>query len=61
MEKKITERLEKLTHDELERRFQELRKKLGLANPKPLDCGSAPESSLDEFEEYEALKKKLGY
>jgi hypothetical protein len=45
-----------------ERRFNELRERLGLANPQSIAGGDRPpEGSDEDLEEYEFLKKLLGY
>lgn len=61
MDRKLKERLAKLTPDELERRFRYLHKKHGLADPKPLHGSAPPEVTLDETEEYRALEEMLGH
>jgi len=53
-------RLEKMTNDERERRFDELRDKFRASVP--LGDGRLPgEGSLEEQEEYHWLAKNLGY
>lgn len=55
-------RLEKMTREEKERRFNELLHKHGIVPPKPLSGGRPPEAiPLEEAEEREWLKKNLGY
>jgi hypothetical protein len=49
-------RLRALSDNERERRLDQLNQKLGLTQP-----GRRIESHLEEFEEREWLKKKLGY
>lgn len=61
MDRQLKERLEKLTHQQQEQRFQYLRQKQGLADPHPLDGGAAPEVTFEETEEYQALKEMLGF
>jgi hypothetical protein len=57
----IKKRLEAMTREEQEKRFNELRHKLGIAEPKAL-VGSAdpPTTTLKEYVEYQLLKKLLG-
>jgi hypothetical protein len=55
-------RLDELAPDEQTARFHESRKKLGLAEPTSISGGRQPtEASLEEYEEYQFLKKLLGY
>ncbi len=56
----LREVIEKRSPDENERRYQYLKRKLGLATPEPLS-GENPELvSLEEIEEWQVLLGKLG-
>jgi hypothetical protein len=51
-----------MSEEERTARFDELRQKLGTAQPVSIAGGGTPlEASLDEHEEYLLLKKLLGY
>jgi hypothetical protein len=55
-------RLETLSVEEQRARFEALRAKLGIANPQSITGGAPPtEAPLEEHEEYQFLKKLLGY
>ncbi len=55
------EYLERLPRPELETRFHELCQVLGTAHPKLLDGAEPDAISVKDFEEYEYLKKLLGF
>jgi hypothetical protein len=58
----INGRVERMSPEERATRFQELREKLGMAEPRSISGGKKPtEGSLDEHEEYQCLKQFLGY
>lgn len=61
MDPSLKERLDKMTAEEKQNRFRELRESLGLQNPPPLGTVPTPAHSSEEFEEYFALEKALGY
>jgi len=61
MEEDTKRRLGEMSLEEQEKRFHELRKKLGLVEPMSISGGKPPlVASLAEHEEYQFLKKVLG-
>jgi hypothetical protein len=62
MDEETRERLQGMSPEEQAKRFHELRKKLGLAEPISIAGGRKPaEASLEKHEEYQLLKQRLGY
>jgi hypothetical protein len=62
MNEQTKKRLEGMSAEEQEVRFHELRKLLGIAEPTSIAGGrKAPVASLEEHEEYQFLRKRLGY
>ena len=62
MDQATKERWQKATEEQREKRFHELRAKLGLATPQNLYGGrKPPEDPGEELEEYQFLKKLLGH
>ena len=61
MDEQTKKRLEKMTLEEQETRFQELRKRLGIAEPTSIAGGQKPSASLEEHEEYQFLRRRLGH
>lgn len=58
----MRKRLEALSPEEREKRFQELRRRLGLAHPTPLSADQEPSAvMLEDHDEYQLLKMLLGY
>ncbi len=54
----VKDRVAKMTVQEAEARFEELKRKLG---PNPLGLGTPEPTLLEEHEEWVVLKKRLGY
>lgn len=51
-----------MPRDQQQRRYQELRQKLGITNPRSIAAGRAPsENTLEDHEEYQYLAELLGY
>lgn len=61
MDKETRKRLEKMTLEEQEARFQELRKRLGIAETTSIAGWRKPLASLEEHEEYQFLRRRLGH
>ena len=62
MDRKTKKHLEEMSLEEQKARFHELRKLLGIAEPTSIAGGrKAPVASLEEHEEYQFLRKRLGY
>jgi hypothetical protein len=62
MDEKTKKRLEEMSLEEQKVRFHELRKHLGVAEPTSIVGWRKPsEASLEEHEEYQFLKRRLGY
>ncbi len=59
MDKELEKKLKTMTKEQKEERFAEL--SAPISNPQMLDGGPVPESSMEELEERESLKKDLGY
>ena len=53
--------LEQLPRPEQESRFHELCQRLGTAHPNPLNGAEPDAISVEDFEQYECLKKLLGF
>lgn len=60
MDERTKKRLEGMTLEEHKARFQELRKRLGIAEPTSVAGGRKP-ASLEEHEEYQFLRRRLGH
>jgi hypothetical protein len=63
MDEETKKLLQKMSTEEREKRFRELRQKMGLARPVSISGGRTkpPETTLEENEEYQFLKNLLGY
>ena len=62
MDEKTKKHLEEMTLEEQKARLRELRKRLGVAEPTSIVGWRRPlEASLEEHEEYQFLKHRLGY
>jgi hypothetical protein len=62
MDEQTKKRIEEMTREEQERRFDELRQKLLLVDPMSISRGKTPPvTSLADHEEYQFLKKTLGF
>jgi len=62
MDEQVKKRLEGMSAEEQKARFHELRKQLGIAEPTSIAGGRKPhEASLEEHEEYQFLRRRLGH
>ena len=62
MNEEVKKRLSGMPRDQQQRRYQELREKLGITNPRSIAGGRPPsENILEDLEEYRCLAELLGY
>jgi hypothetical protein len=62
MDEETKKHLEEMSLEEQKARFHELRKRLGVAEPTSIVGWRKPlEASFEEYEEYQFLKRRLGY
>ena len=62
MNEEVKKRLKGMPREQQQRRYQELREKLGITNPRSIAGGRAPsENTLEDHEEYQCLAELLGY
>jgi hypothetical protein len=62
MNEEVKKRLKGMPREQQQRRYRELREKLGITNPRSIAGGRAPlESELEDHEEYQCLAELLGY
>lgn len=61
MDEQTKKRLEQMTREEQEARFSELRIRLGIAEPTSIAGWRKPAASIEEREEYQFLRRRLGH